>query len=72
MKIALLMTGQLRTVDMVKYLHLHTIIEKYDTDVFLSIDCNNALQHENKNSTLQTKKDKVMEIIDFLNQYLIL
>lgn len=65
MKIALLMTGQLRTVDMVKYLHLHAIIEKYDTDVFLSINCNNEIQCLNKNSTLQTKKDKVKEIIDF-------
>ena len=65
MKIALLLTGQLRTVDLVKYLHFNTIISKYDTDVFLSIDMNNKYQTEFKNSTNDTNLAKANEIISF-------
>jgi hypothetical protein len=67
MKIALLLTGQLRTVDMVKYLHMNSIIKKYDTDVFLSIDLNNSKQCEYKNNTDNTHLDYTKEIISFFN-----
>ena len=67
MKIALLLTGQLRTVDMVKYLHMNSIIKKYDTDVFLRIDLNNTKQCEYKNNTDNTHLDYTKEIISFFN-----
>ena len=47
MKIALLLTGQLRTWKMTRYL-VDNIKQNYDTDVFLSIDKNNDIQHEHK------------------------
>ena len=65
MKIALLLTGQLRTVDLVKYLHMHSLINKYDTDVFLSIDLNNTMQNENQNFKLETPIEKSKSVIDF-------
>jgi hypothetical protein len=65
MKIALLLTGQLRTINLVKYLYLNTIISKYDTDVFLSIDMDNKCQTEFKNSTTKTNLEKVNEVISF-------
>ena len=65
MKIALLLTGQLRTFDMLKYLHMNSIIKKYDTDVFLGIDVDNALQCEYKNSTNKTDRTIVEKAIDF-------
>ena len=65
MKIALLLTGQLRTVDLVKYLHMHSLINKYDTDVFLSIDLNNTMQNENQNFKLETPIEKSKAVIDF-------
>jgi hypothetical protein len=67
MKIALLITGQLRTVDMVKILHMNSIIKKYDTDVFLGIDLNNSKQCLYKNNTSNTNLEKANEIISFFN-----
>lgn len=64
-KIALLLCGQLRTVDLVKYIHFHHLISHYETDVFLSIDLNNSLQCENKNSKNDTSLEKATEVIDF-------
>lgn len=65
MKIALLLTGQLRTVDLVKYVHMNTIIKQYDTDVFLSIDPNNTLQCAKQNSTQKTENKKIKELVAF-------
>jgi hypothetical protein len=67
MKIAVLLTGQIRTCDIVKYLHMNTIISKYDTDVFLSIDLDNSLQCEYQNSIQKTQLEKVENIINFFN-----
>jgi hypothetical protein len=67
MKIALLLTGQLRTVDMVKFLHMNSIIKKYDTDVFLGIDLNNSKQCEYKNDTSDTTLEKANQVISFFN-----
>ena len=65
MKIALLLTGQLRTFDMVKYLHFHTIMAHYDTDVFLSIDLDNSLQCLNKNKKSKSTIIDAKNAIDF-------
>ena len=67
MKIALLLTGQLRTVDMVKYLHMNTLISKYDTDVFISIDLDNSLQRLKMNNTEKTKLEHVQDVINYFN-----
>ena len=64
-KIALLLTGQLRTFDVVKYLHMNTLITKYDTDVFLSIDVDNSLQCLYQNSTIKTNERQLKNAIDF-------
>ena len=34
MKVAVLLTGQLRTFEMVKHLHMNALISKYNADVF--------------------------------------
>lgn len=65
MKVAVLLTGQLRTVDMLKYLHLNTLILPYDADVFLGIDLNNKKQREYKNSTEETTLEEANKTIDF-------
>jgi hypothetical protein len=67
MKIALLLTGQLRTVDMVKYLHMNTIIKKHDTDVFIAIDLNNTLQTANLNPTHDSTYEKAIDVIKYFN-----
>jgi hypothetical protein len=67
MKVALLLTGQLQTVDMVKYAHMNTIITKYDTDVVLSINIDNRFQTEYKNSREVTATERVTELINFFN-----
>jgi len=64
-KIAILLTGQLRTCEMVKYLHMNTLISKYESDVFLSIDLDNTLQCESKNSKNKTTLEQVENIVDF-------
>ena len=65
MKVALLLTGQLRTVEMLKYLYLNTLILPYDADVFLGIDLNNKQQCAYKNSTNQTTLEEANKTIDF-------
>jgi len=42
MKIALLLTGQLRTYKLCRHLFKNAIIDKYDTDVFMSINANDS------------------------------
>lgn len=65
MKVALLLTGQLRTVEMLKHFHLNTLILPYDADVFLGIDLNNMKQCKYKNSTDQTTLEEANKTIDF-------
>lgn len=64
MKIAILLTGQLRTWNLCKYI-IKNIQESYDTDIFLSVDLCNLEQHEYKNSTEETSKIILQEAIDF-------
>jgi hypothetical protein len=65
MKIAVLLTGQLRTFEMVKYLHMNALIQKYDTDVFLGIDLCNHLQNYHKNSKSKTSISSLDSAVDF-------
>ena len=65
MKIAVLLTGQLRTFHMVKYLHLNSLISQYDTDVFLSIDLDNSLQCLNQNSNSKSNMNDAKKAIEF-------
>lgn len=65
MKIALLLTGQLRTFRMCKHLVKNVLLDKYDVDVFLSIDMNNQFQTENMNHPSDSSLEDVQEAIDF-------
>lgn len=65
MKIALLLTGQLRTWRMCKYLFKNMIIDKYNTDVFLSIDMCNKLQCLHKNDSNVTTSIEVNDATSF-------
>lgn len=66
MKIALLLTGQLRTWKMTKYL-VDNIKQNYDTDVFLSIDKNNNIQNEHKNNHTQSTDADIDEAMKHYN-----
>jgi len=65
MKVAVLLTGQLRTYEMCKKLHMNSIISKYDTDVFLGIDLNNQCQTEKKNSYNNSN----IKIVNSINEF---
>lgn len=52
MKVAILLTGQLRTFPLLKHLHMNALISKYNADVFLGI------------STIQSHHN-IQEAIDF-------
>jgi len=65
MNVAILLTGQLRTYEMVKYLHMNTLINKYNADVFLSIDINNKLQCIPKNNTIVTNEETINNAIEY-------
>ena len=68
MKVAVLLTGQLRTFEMVKYLHMNSLILKYNADVFLGINISNKFQNTpNKNHTIQTNIEIVNNAINFFN-----
>lgn len=67
MKIALLLTGQVRTHELTKYIIKNSIINQYDTDVFLTIDSNNICQTENLNSKNKTSKEIIDNLISFYN-----
>ena len=45
MKICLLLCGQLRTIELCKWLIKKSLLDKYDCDVFMSIDNNNKYQN---------------------------
>lgn len=65
MKIAVLLTGQLRTIQMTKYVFKHLLFDAFDTDVFMSIDLNNSLQCEYKNSTINTSLSDVEQFVNY-------
>lgn len=65
MKLALLLTGQLRTNELVRHMHYHRLLAPYDVDVFLSIDPDNSRQNEFENPVQPTADDAVQEAIAF-------
>jgi hypothetical protein len=65
MRVAILLTGQLRTFEMLKHLHMNALIKQYNADVFLGIDVNNKYQHNYQNSTNTTSLQEVNNAIDF-------
>jgi hypothetical protein len=66
MKIAILLCGQLRTFDMCKWNVKHTLQDRYDCDVFMSIDKNNLHQHENLNSKNDTNTQDIQSAVNFI------
>ena len=67
MKVALLLTGQLRTNELCKHITKKTLIEKYDVDTFLSIDKDNKLQEAYLNHTEKTSDDVISKVIEYYN-----
>lgn len=65
MKIALVLTGQLRTIELTKWFHKNIFLNKENCDVFLSIDPNNKTQLLYKNKTEKTNNLLINQIIDF-------
>lgn len=65
MKVAVLLTGQLRTFEMLKYFHLNSLILPYNADVFLGIDLNNKYQSAYKNPTDETTFEESNKAIEF-------
>ena len=64
-KVAILLTGQLRTWRLCRNL-VDRLKKTYNVDIFMSIDRNNILQHEHKNSNNNTE---IMEIIEAIGHY---
>ena len=64
MKVAVLLTGQLRTFEMIKYLHMNSLILPYNSDVFLGINSNNTYQNTTKNTASNTL-ELLNKAIDF-------
>lgn len=65
-KIALLLTGQLRTWKMSRYL-IDKIKEEYNIDIFLSINKNNNLQNEYFNNIETSNNNEINEAIKYFN-----
>jgi len=65
MKIALLITGQLRTYTLCKSNIKSLIIDTYDADVYLSIDRSNALQVDNANPVDPTQDATIADALAF-------
>ena len=66
MKKAVIITGQLRTVELTKWFHKNYFIDD-DVDIFLSIDLNNKTQCIYKNTTEYEESNFVTNIINFYN-----
>ena len=64
MKIALLITGQLRTYKLCGNVLINTLINKYDTDVFLAIDMDNSRLNIGKNIGVMASNDEVNDVIN--------
>jgi len=64
MKVAILLTGQLRTWKMCKYI-IDNLKQNYDVDLFMSIDLSNKNQHAYKNTTQENSLDDLKEAVDY-------
>jgi hypothetical protein len=67
MKVCIIMTGQLRTFELCKYVIKNSILKHYDTDIFLSIDLSNELQNVYFNSSKITDDEIIKKAINFYN-----
>ena len=63
-KIAILLTGQLRTWRMCKGI-INSFKKHFNVDIFMSVDLTNTQQHEWLNSTAKTNLDELKEAIEF-------
>lgn len=64
-KIALLLTGQLRSNLLCRHLHKNILIDKYDTDIFISVDKTNNIQNCFENITDISTEDDITDCINF-------
>lgn len=65
MKIAILLTGNLRSWRICGQVLKKSLIDHYDCDIFMSVDMNNSLQCENQNYTSNTTSDELVQAVDF-------
>lgn len=65
MKVAILLSGQLRTWRLCRELLKKQILDHYDCDIFIAIDQTNNLQHDYKNSITNTPLNEIKEVIEF-------
>jgi hypothetical protein len=67
MKVCIIMTGQLRTFELCKYVIKNSISKHYDTDIFLSIDLSNELQNAYLNSSKISDDEIIKKAINYYN-----
>jgi len=65
MKVALLLTGQLRTYRLCKHIIKNCIVDRYDTDVFMSIDVPNNYQNESRGRNEDTSENDILDAISW-------
>lgn len=65
-KIAIILTGQIRTWKLALPILKKTLLEKYNCDIFLAADLDNTLQNENDNSKSQTKMEEAQKVVEFI------
>lgn len=65
MKLAVILSGQLRTWKICRELLKKQLLDHYDCDIFMAIDSKNNIQCENKNSTTETVLSEITEAINF-------
>ena len=65
MKLAVILSGQLRTWKICRELLKKQLLDHYDCDIFMAIDSKNNIQCENKNSTTETVPSEITEAINF-------
>ena len=67
MKISVLLTGNLRSWKLCGQVLKKTLLDKYDCDVFMSVDLDNTLQCEHKNPSHETNQTDLENAISFYN-----
>lgn len=65
-KIAIILTGQIRTWKLALPILKKTLLEKHNCDVFLAADLDNTLQNEYDNSKVQSKMEEAQQIVEFI------
>ena len=65
MKIAVILSGQVRTWKFCRELFKKQLLDHYDCDIFMAIDSKNNIQCENKNSITETVSSEITEAINF-------